>query len=1127
MAKYRKTVFKAGLVALLITLPVILLINETENPLKLDDARANKTELTGLEESTRTESATAITFEALLADDSEARLTSARSRAEYMRKLIQTDPQRALRESLSFAEWSQLPQDVKPLVELPFSSLVDIEVVIACLEHESETEAISTIQGNEKFDTFLFGRRAGIGSKNNLPVQGIRLDGVATYHEDIFQYLDPVNEGVALNLYPVLIDDPGGDSVAALAGGRIFYFENMFTLEEANRRLAVLEELPGPNSGVQALFEHEEIVLNGYSSINFEELENIAVLSSQVWTGTPRDFYVIMADFSDNSGQPADPTTLQDSLNNAISQQIWEMSYEKSHIVGTVNPTTYRLPQTAAYYTSDHSALHDDAVTEAEDDGVDLSSYETVCVLFPNIAGYTWSGRASVSGSRMWLNGSTGVDLILHELGHNYGARHASSWLPTNSDPDDPGGSYYEYGDDTDVMGSGDSPEGHFNAWHKKHIGWFDSDNWQTVTAPGTYRVYRSDHQQTSGLLRGLEIDKGSGDTYWVGLRQNYPEFEYYSRGGYLLWKRSGDNRSYLLDLSPQSAGGEEDGGLALGQTYSDSAAAVHITATARGGMTPDEWMEFTINLGSFPGNNSPTASLSGPTTASARSNALFSVTASDLDGDELAYFWDIGDGLVKPNSPTLPVAWVKGGSYTVSCTISDMKGGTVQVSQGVTVSDSLDIWTKQTSGTTEHLNDVAVGGSRIVAVGNDAITLYSDNGTSWTSHQSFDVNSVNIYLEGITYDGSQFISVGMDYDFGQGGWEQTIYTSSNGTSWTERYDSDSGSGSNFRLRDIAYGNGIYIAVGDDGTIIRSTNSTSWSPATSGTTEDLDSVAYGDGVFVIASSASGGGPAIVLTSADGLTWTDYSSGVDLSTWKGFYDIEYCNDRFLASGWYARIMYSHDQGQTFTTFMTGDRPEIAGFAYGNGIYFAAGINNDNGGADVNYVSLDGTRWTELTTSSQDNRNAAAFFIDSFYTVGNSGAIWKSNSTPIPTTSFAVWQLQNMDTLGFNRDPMDDADFDSYLNIDEYALGSLATSATSLPDPGASSHDGTYLQVTYQRDGIKSDINYTGEWSTDMSSSSWSTSDTTITEDTATHITIESNHTLSSEPKQFLRLSMELQ
>ena len=75
-----------------------------------------------------------------------------------------------------------------------------------------------------------------------------------------------------------------------------------------------------------------------------------------------------------------------------------------------------------------------------------------------------------------------------------------------------------------------------------------------------------------------------------------------------------------------------------------------------------------------------------------------------------------------------------------------------------------------------------------------------------------------------------------------------TILTSSDGTTWTKvtaTYTSDNGSTETPSFNDVTYGNGTFVAVNPNGIILTSTDVTSsWHLRTSGTTNDLNGVTY-------------------------------------------------------------------------------------------------------------------------------------------------------------------------------------------------------------------------------------------------------------------------------------------
>ena len=74
-------------------------------------------------------------------------------------------------------------------------------------------------------------------------------------------------------------------------------------------------------------------------------------------------------------------------------------------------------------------------------------------------------------------------------------------------------------------------------------------------------------------------------------------------------------------------------------------------------------------------------------------------------------------------------------------------------------------------------------------------------------------------------------------------------------------------------LRDVVYGNGVFIAVGDNGVIRTSNDVITWTTEVSGTTEDLNGISYKeDGTFI----AVGNNNTVLLSDDFGATWTSQS-----------------------------------------------------------------------------------------------------------------------------------------------------------------------------------------------------------------------------------------------------------
>lgn len=100
-------------------------------------------------------------------------------------------------------------------------------------------------------------------------------------------------------------------------------------------------------------------------------------------------------------------------------------------------------------------------------------------------------------------------------------------------------------------------------------------------------------------------------------------------------------------------------------------------------GSTPLE-----ISIG--PGNSSPTASAGGPYAGTEGTSISLAFSASDPDGDALNYSWDLGDGSTGSGAtPPSAHTYADNGSYDISLTASDGKGGSVTETSTATISNA------------------------------------------------------------------------------------------------------------------------------------------------------------------------------------------------------------------------------------------------------------------------------------------------------------------------------------------------------------------------------------------------------------------------------------------------------
>ncbi|MEY4489166.1 MAG: hypothetical protein RIQ79_1674 [Verrucomicrobiota bacterium] len=311
-------------------------------------------------------------------------------------------------------------------------------------------------------------------------------------------------------------------------------------------------------------------------------------------------------------------------------------------------------------------------------------------------------------------------NVLSHEIGHNLGLSHAwGGSRPTFYAPMIRN-TYSEnkYGNVFDLMGYKDytvtplPADREVGAYWKSALGWLPPTNVAFPSTSGTYRIHALDQGSLgAGQSHAMRITRDPTHTYWFEYRTSLtgPDAQWTQNGllvtmGAECYESSAGD-TYLLDMTPGSRGLKggpfatmHDAPLALGRTYSDAEAGIHVTPITKGGTVPES-LDVVVNLGSFPGNTAPTLTLSpASVTVVAGTPKTFTASAADANGDTLAYAWEFDDPDVVAgvatggNNADTRLAtqgthtWTRAGSYLVRCTVTDMKGGKTTASSLVTI---------------------------------------------------------------------------------------------------------------------------------------------------------------------------------------------------------------------------------------------------------------------------------------------------------------------------------------------------------------------------------------------------------------------------------------------------------
>jgi len=252
-----------------------------------------------------------------------------------------------------------------------------------------------------------------------------------------------------------------------------------------------------------------------------------------------------------------------------------------------------------------------------------------------------------------------------------------------------------------------------------------------------------------------------------------------------------------------------------------------------------------------------------------------------------------------------------------------------------VTSSDGVQ-WTVHPSGTSHDLRAVAAGNGRWVAVGEPGALVTSTNGLQWSAEATAEAD-----LYGVAFSDGLFVAVGEG---------ATVWRSANGADWRQVRAGQDG----LRLHGITHGPAGWLATGRSveaavptpvttAFVLTSSDAVDWTPSTLPVAAYLENVAFADGLYVAV-----GAPPTILVSSNGLTWSDTTppslGEAGLSPDLGLGWVAAGNGTFVVVGDDGMI-YSSRDGSHWTRRYSGFASRnLRGVVYANGLFTAVG-NND--------------------------------------------------------------------------------------------------------------------------------------------------------------------------------------
>lgn len=211
-------------------------------------------------------------------------------------------------------------------------------------------------------------------------------------------------------------------------------------------------------------------------------------------------------------------------------------------------------------------------------------------------------------------------------------------------------------------------------------------------------------------------------------------------------------------------------------------------------------------------------------------------------------------------------------------------------------------------------------------------------------------------WINGVAWNGSIFVAVG------NGG---SILTSTDGVVWAVQ-----ASPVTTRLNDVEWLGSQFFAVGDAAAVLTSPDGVNWTLAHTGPSEYwLQGVSSSGDIFVAGGGVQGHYRPYLMTSIDGVTWTEQQNMPQ--TGRSISDIAWSGQIFVATAMAelfpndGRILTSVD-GQSWTEIVISNTsPSTLSIIWSGDRFIAGGVVGHI------YMSSDGINWTDFDTSTSTN------------------------------------------------------------------------------------------------------------------------------------------------------------
>jgi outer membrane biosynthesis protein TonB len=276
--------------------------------------------------------------------------------------------------------------------------------------------------------------------------------------------------------------------------------------------------VPGTTETVQAE--------TGASSSTAPTVATTSMASATAASPVAKNFAVVLINFTNLTTQPFTKSAAQTAL-TASSGSLKDFYQEESKGLMTVTGTVFGWYTINATTTGcDWRTWHTLGWNAATGAGVDLNAYTNVIFVWPETSQCAFAGLGYVPGKYSYLNGTINVQVMTHEVGHNFGLGHANARTCTVNGTRvtiaaDASCTTQNYADPFSTMGNNALRHNHGSQLGE--LGWLQPEEKVTGSPGNTYTI--APYFGAAGV-KLVRVPRGDGTFFDLDVRTPYGSFD-------------------------------------------------------------------------------------------------------------------------------------------------------------------------------------------------------------------------------------------------------------------------------------------------------------------------------------------------------------------------------------------------------------------------------------------------------------------------------------------------------------------------------------------------------------------------------------------------------------------------